>query len=156
MKKIIYFVVLMFILQGCNNIQPSADGFDPYNKVKVISKGKVFNLPVASNYVLVNGDEWGMPESVANRRAIPFTESDGSYCGPPMDDEAAINEFTRVCIAFEPTHLVIWWTCFWWLDYYIQFRDYLNTNFPPVLDNDCLKIFDLRKPFSSISVLKTK
>ena len=54
MKKIIYFVVLMFILQGCNNIEPSAGGFNPYNTVKVISKGKVFDLPVDSNYILVN------------------------------------------------------------------------------------------------------
>jgi hypothetical protein len=54
MKKIIYFVVLMFILQGCNNIQPSAGGFDPHNRVTVISKGKVFNLPVASSYIFVD------------------------------------------------------------------------------------------------------
>jgi hypothetical protein len=54
MKKIIYLVVLMFMLQGCNNLQPNAGGFDPDNKATVISKGKVFNLPVASNYIYID------------------------------------------------------------------------------------------------------
>ena len=54
MKKIIYFIVLVLILQGCNGLQPKAENFSPYNTAKEIVKGKVYELPIGSNYVLID------------------------------------------------------------------------------------------------------
>ncbi|MCF6340450.1 MAG: hypothetical protein L3J10_06855 [Sulfurimonas sp.] len=57
MKKIIYFAILILILQGCsskNNMDKNAQEFNPYNTVKVIERGKVYFLPIDSNYVFVD------------------------------------------------------------------------------------------------------
>jgi glycosyltransferase involved in cell wall biosynthesis len=97
------------------------------------------------SYILVNGDEWGDPQPVEDRRAVPFLERDGAYWGPPADDVAAIDEVERLrrqgasCIVF-------WWTCFWWLEHYSQFSRYLQSRFARPLDNDRLIAFDLTIP----------
>ena len=39
--------------------------------------------------------------------------------------------------------LVVGWPAFWWLDYYAGFRDYLRSEYRPILDNDRLVVFDL-------------
>lgn len=54
MKKIIYFVILILMLQGCSSMNKRAYEFNPHNTAKVIEKGKVYNLPIDSNYIFVN------------------------------------------------------------------------------------------------------
>jgi hypothetical protein len=39
---------------------------------------------------------------------------------------------------------VFLWPAFWWLDYYNAFHYYLVSNFPCVLRNDWLVVFNLK------------
>jgi glycosyltransferase involved in cell wall biosynthesis len=94
------------------------------------------------SYILVNGDEWGDPQPVEDRRAIPFLESEGVYWGPPADDAAAIDEVERLRRQ-GARYVVLWWTCFWWLEHYAQFSRYLQSRFTRSLDNERLIAFDL-------------
>jgi len=75
--------------------------------------------------------------------AIPFLEKDGQYWGPPKDAAAAIHEFERLHktgVSF----LIVTWTGFWWLEYYIEWHHYLQSNFTVILQNERLVVFDLR------------
>ncbi|HTM55775.1 MAG TPA: glycosyltransferase family 2 protein [Pirellulales bacterium] len=94
------------------------------------------------SYVLVNGDEWGDPQPVEQRCAIPFPEREGLYWGPPADDATAIEEVERLR-RHGARYVVFWWTCFWWLEHYAQLRRYLHSRFRRTLDNERLIIFDL-------------
>ena len=97
------------------------------------------------SYILVNGDEWGDPQPVEDRRALPFPEREGVYWGPPADARAAIDEVERLrCQGAR--YLVFWWTCFWWLEHYDQFSLYLQSRFACPLDNERLIAFDLAIP----------
>jgi glycosyltransferase involved in cell wall biosynthesis len=94
------------------------------------------------SYILVNDDEWGGPQPVEGRHAIPFLERSGAYWGPPTDDAEAIDElerFRRQGARF----LVFWWTSFWWLDHYVRLNEYLHARFPCSLHNDRLMVFDI-------------
>jgi hypothetical protein len=42
------------------------------------------------------------------------------------------------------TFIVFLWPAFWWLDYYNAFHYYLVSNFPCVLRNDWLVVFNLK------------
>ena len=43
------------------------------------------------------------------------------------------------------THIVFAWPAIWWLDYYREMTEYLRTRSRCVLENDRLRIFDLRE-----------
>jgi hypothetical protein len=94
--------------------------------------------------ILVDGQQLGIGPTVARCRCIPFLERNGQYWGNPADDETAIRELERLrregasFIAFA-------WPAFWWLDYYSGFHDYLRSQFPCVLQNERLVVFDLRR-----------
>lgn len=99
-------------------------------------------IPEGTCYILINQDEWGSGEAVEGRHSVPFLEKDTQYWGQPADDATAIAEVERLrqCGA---EYLVFWWTCFWWLDHYKEFHNYLQTKFSCILENDRLLVFDL-------------
>ena len=101
-------------------------------------------VPAGSRYVLVNGDEWGMPNPVADRHAIPFLEHNGDYWGPPPNEDTAISELERLRREAAPTHLVLWQGCFWWLKQYPGLFRHLHEKFEEVRKNDRVIIFDIR------------
>jgi hypothetical protein len=78
----------------------------------------------------------------SHRPYLPFLERDGQYWGAPPDDETATAELERMrqegsrFIAFASP-------AFWWFETYPQFDHYLRSNFPCILDNERLVIFDL-------------
>lgn len=76
-------------------------------------------------------------------RAIPFLEHHGQFWGSPQDDAMAIREFQRVK-EMGAKHLVFAWPAFWWLDYYTAFTEHLRANFPLVLKNERIVVFDLQ------------
>lgn len=79
----------------------------------------------------------------AVHQAIPFTEKEGKYWGPPSDDTTAIQEAERLRkegAAF----VVVAWPGFWLLEYHKEWNQYLRSNFPCLLENENLVIFDLR------------
>jgi glycosyltransferase involved in cell wall biosynthesis len=100
-------------------------------------------VPNGGSYVLVDGDELGECEPLTGRRAIPFIERDGHYWGPPADDETAVRELERLRSA-GATHLVFWWTCFWWLEHYTGMARWLRSQGRVAAQGDHLLAFDLR------------
>ncbi len=76
------------------------------------------------------------------RRFLPFLEKEGKYWGAPPDDTTAIAELERMrqggagFIAFA-------WPAFWWLDHYGKFQEYLRSQFPCILENERLVVFEL-------------
>jgi hypothetical protein len=100
-------------------------------------------VPHDGVFVLVDDDQWGMNEVVAERRRLRFSEQDGMYWGPPADGESAVRalECHRESGA---EYLVIGWPSFWWLDYYAHLRRHLEAKYQCVVNNDVLMIFDLR------------
>ncbi|BAY48731.1 glycosyl transferase family protein [Scytonema sp. HK-05] len=98
-------------------------------------------IPTGKRFILVDENQWGA-EIFPEFDALPFLEHEGQYWGAPSDDETAIRELERMrdCGA---SFMVIGWPAFWWLDYYSQFRNYLNSNFRCILHNSRLVVFDL-------------
>jgi glycosyltransferase involved in cell wall biosynthesis len=93
-------------------------------------------------FILVDQDEWGMTDG-AICRPIPFLERNGQYWGKPPDDASAIRELKRLRRS-GAKFMVFGWPAFWWFDYYSGLRHYLRSQFPCVLENERLVVFDLR------------
>jgi glycosyltransferase involved in cell wall biosynthesis len=99
-------------------------------------------IPADDSFILVDDTIFGT-ESFAGRRTLPFLERDGQYWGPPPDDETAIRELERM--RGSGAHFIVFgWPSFWWLDHYGGLRRYLSSNFPCLLENSRLVVFDLR------------
>ncbi len=99
-------------------------------------------IPKEDKFILVDQDL--LREYLAlGRHAIPFLERDGQYWGPPEDDSIAIQELERLRQT-SAKFIVFAWPAFWWLDFYSDFEQYLQSRFSCVLKNDRLVIFDLR------------
>lgn len=93
------------------------------------------------SFILIDEDH--LRNELINFTSIPFTENEGEYFGIPADDDDAIKELERLRI-HGAEFIVLAWMSFWWLDYYKQWHQYLRTNFPCILENKRLIIFDLR------------
>jgi hypothetical protein len=100
-------------------------------------------VPTGECFILVDDGEWGQ-DYVEGRRVLPFLERDGVYWGAPADDETAIRELERLC-ALGPTHIVVGWPAFWWLEYYAAWHRHLRRTFRCVVENDRLIVFDARE-----------
>ena len=74
---------------------------------------------------------------------VPFTEKDGCYNGAPKDSAGAIAEVKRQ-MSKGIRYIVIAWPAFWWLEHYKEWSEYLRSNFPCVLENNRLVIYELR------------
>jgi hypothetical protein len=102
-------------------------------------------VPTGAAFLLVDQGRWGMPESLADRRCIPFPGTNGQHREPPSDDAAAIEELERLrrkgasFIAFA-------WPSLWWLENHAGLHRYLLGKYPCVVDTDRLVVFDLRRP----------
>jgi Sulfotransferase domain len=101
------------------------------------------HIPEGAVFVLIDHESFGTGFS-AGRNPIPFLEKDGLYGGPPADDAAAIGELERLVRHRKPQFLVIGWPAFWWQTYYSGFAAHLRNAYPCLLNNDRLKIYDLR------------
>ena len=100
-------------------------------------------IPAGETFILADGDGWGTDEFLAGRRRISFMEREGRYWGAPPDDDQAIGELERLR-RLDLRFIVFAWPVYWWLEHYTEFRRYLFSNFQPVLQNDCLVVFDLK------------
>jgi len=98
-------------------------------------------IPPEDIFIFVDQEQLGSI-AAAWRHAIPFLERDGHYWGLPPDDNTAIRELERLRQS-GARFCVFGWPAFWWFDYYIGFYRYLCLQFPCVLKNDRLVIFDL-------------
>jgi hypothetical protein len=99
-------------------------------------------IPHPQRFILVDHDVV-RSQLVNERWAIPFLEREGQYWGVPLDDDTAIRELTRLRES-GAKFLVFTWDAFWWLDYYADFHRKLRSQYPCVLENERLVVFDLR------------
>jgi glycosyltransferase involved in cell wall biosynthesis len=99
-------------------------------------------IPAGKSFILVDQNQWGSG-IVTGRHAIPFIERDGQYWGPPQNDETAIRELKRLQQS-GANFIVFGWPAFWWLDYYVELRDYISSQFRCVLKNSRLVVFELQ------------
>jgi hypothetical protein len=100
-------------------------------------------IPKGESFLLVDQAKFGSTFDI-ERRSIPFPEREGKYWGRPADDRSAVNELQRLRDQ-GASFIVFTWPAFWWLDFYRGFNDHLRSNFPCVLEDERLIIFDLRR-----------
>jgi len=97
--------------------------------------------------ILVDEALWATG-AIESRHAVPFTERDGQYWGPPADDRSAIVELERLRAA--GAHVIVFvWTSFWWLICYGELHEYLRATYRCASENDLVVAFDLRPPRDS-------
>ncbi|MCI0745079.1 MAG: class I SAM-dependent methyltransferase [Verrucomicrobia subdivision 3 bacterium] len=102
-------------------------------------------LPPEAKLILVGAHEWGSAgDRVCARRVMPFLERAGEYWGPPADDASGLKELDRMQ-SEGATHIAFAWSCFWWLEHYAGFASHLRQNYPRVLTNDRVIVFELRR-----------
>lgn len=100
-------------------------------------------VPPGRGFVLVDQEQWGMGDSFAGRRKIPFPEAEGLFAGPPADDEQALRELARLR-GVDADVLVIGWPAYWWLEHYPRFAAELARRFPCTVRNELVTVYDLR------------
>jgi hypothetical protein len=105
-------------------------------------------VPPGETFVFVDEDQcadrWGGSALIDDRCALPFTEHEGRYWGPPANDDTAIRELDR--LRHQGAHFIAFaWPAFWWLEHYAGFHQHLCANFPCLLRNERLVVFDLRR-----------
>jgi glycosyltransferase involved in cell wall biosynthesis len=102
-------------------------------------------VPDGDVLILVDEDQWAMPDVVRGRRRLPFPERDGQYWGRPADDAAAIRELARLRSA--GAHFIAFaWPAFWWLDHYRAFARHLVERYGEPRGSELVRVFDLRPP----------
>jgi hypothetical protein len=99
-------------------------------------------LPPEVPFILVDDNQWGGRDFLPGYHILPFTESGGEYAGPPKDGAAGIEELERLYRQGAGT-IVFTAAAFWWLDYYIELAEYLNSRCTRVATSDCVMVFDL-------------
>jgi hypothetical protein len=101
-------------------------------------------VPPNDAFILMDGTNWGLGESIVGRRAIPFVERDGQYWGPPPDEDAAVREVERLREQGASV-LIVGWPAFWWLDEYPALRRHVRSTYRCLEENPRLVAFDLRR-----------
>jgi len=99
-------------------------------------------IPAGSTFILVDEEALGR-DIISGRIVRPFLERDGQYWGPPENDEAAVREVERQ--RQDGAHYMAFaWPAFWWLDHYAGLQRHMHSNFPRLIENERLVVFDLR------------
>jgi hypothetical protein len=81
-------------------------------------------------------------EQIGARKLLPFTEKDGQFWGLPANSEAAVSELQRMQKQ-GASFFAVALSSFWILDYYSEFRRYLETEHTCVLDTPHLIVIRL-------------
>jgi hypothetical protein len=100
-------------------------------------------IPRGQGVILVDENHFG-PWLFPDFDAIPFVERDGEYWGPPADDASGIRELERLRSS-RASYLLVCWPAFWWLDYYSELRDHLQSRYRCVIRNSRVVVYDLRE-----------
>jgi hypothetical protein len=98
-------------------------------------------VPSGQPFLLVDESHLTLKKDIS-AWAVPFPETGGYYAGPPADAAAAIQELERQR-SKGVSSLVFSWSAFWWLDSYPALTEYLHQNYPCIVRNERLAVFDL-------------
>ncbi|MDQ3015468.1 MAG: TIGR03032 family protein [Bacteroidota bacterium] len=102
-------------------------------------------IPEGSKFLFVDDNLLQISETMlAGRTYFSFTEKDGMYWGPPVDDTTSITELERMR-SNGTQYIVFAWPSYWWLDHYVEFHQYLSEHYFKVFESDNILIFDLQK-----------
>jgi glycosyltransferase involved in cell wall biosynthesis len=102
-------------------------------------------VPKGETYILVEDDAWGVGEVIPGCRRRCFLDRNGRYWGPPKSDTVGIQELEGLrrsgagFVAFV-------WSSYWWFDHFPLLRDHLDAEYPCILRNERVTLFDLRRP----------
>jgi hypothetical protein len=102
-------------------------------------------VPEGGTCMLIDDGRLRADEVAPGRRVLPFLERDGSFWGPPADDEEALRELERMRTQQDAMFLALAWPAFWWLEHYTGFAAQLALSFPCVLRSEHLLVYDLRE-----------
>jgi glycosyltransferase involved in cell wall biosynthesis/SAM-dependent methyltransferase len=118
------------------------EGIEERAKLARLKEDLATVLPAGAVLILADEDCYRY-QLTADRPVLPFLERDGRYWGAPPDDDTAIRELERMRRS-GASLLAFAWPAFWWLDYYTGFRSHLRSQFPCLLENERLIVFDVR------------
>ena len=99
-------------------------------------------IPLAATLLLVDGDQFGM-NFLAGHKAVPFTEHNGRYWGPPENSCKAIRELEDKRLE-GVQYIAICQPAFWWLRYYAEFANHLNLRYKRLTRTKNVVVYDLR------------
>lgn len=100
-------------------------------------------IPRECAFILVDDDR--IRPEMPGYRAIPFTERDGVYNGPPANGADAVTEVHRLRNDRAAGFIVFSWLSTWYLDHYPPLREHLHSQYSLILDSDEAVIYDLRR-----------
>ena len=101
-------------------------------------------VPKNESFLFAFEDIWITGGEIAGRKIVLFTQNEGNYWGPPADDEAAILEI-KLQKEKGASFIIFAWTCFWWIEYYLEMYNYLNHHNDCVLRSERLIIFESKE-----------
>jgi len=99
-------------------------------------------VPQHETYVRIDGDEW-RDELAGGPNSVPFLERNGAYWGPPEDNDAAIRELMRLQRR-GVGYVVFGKPAFWWLEYYADFRNHLDSSADCCHKDELLVVYRLK------------
>jgi hypothetical protein len=115
-----------------------------FDRLDAASRTILRVIPGGDRFILV--DEEAIREKLG--AGIPFMERAGEFYGNPPDDASAIRELERLRAA-GAGFIAFWWGCFWYLDYYSGFAEYLRSRYRCACENESVVVFDLRHPVAT-------
>ena len=127
-----------------NALKASLSEYDKFrSKVSAAINEICTVIPAASDFILVDEDQWETNDFIFGRRRIPFTEKNGTYNGIPSDGVTALAELIR--LKNEGVNFIVFtWATFWWLKCFSNLSDYLTYDCNCRLKNPHLIIYELK------------
>ncbi len=104
----------------------------------------LMSVPKGDAFVLIDGNTWGIATEFELRKVQSFGCDGANDLGPPADDSRAL-EWLRSLLEDNVSFLVLSWSCFWWLEEYINLFRRLDQVSRRIVSNDAVIIFDLRR-----------
>jgi FkbM family methyltransferase len=134
-----------FIVPGRHQLRENKwHGGNYYAHAMHLTEQEVASVtPADAILIVADLDEAGFGSTIAGHVRLPFIEKQGSYFGPPTNDEHAIEELARLR-ARGATHFVLLWPAFWFADAYPRFEQHLRQVHRCVFESERTIVFDLR------------
>jgi hypothetical protein len=98
-------------------------------------------IAVETPFVLIDDEQ--IRSQLPHRHCFPFLEKEGTYWGPPAEDETAIGELERLK-ARGAKYVAIVSSSFWWLERYPKFAAHLKDKHSLVEEDESLIAYALR------------